>query len=366
MWLEILLFGWTGLAAIWWVVSYYLVAQPSSSFLENSDERFISIFKPLPKIYSDQVKGQIRQALLSFVAQEDDRCEILFGVPHQDAELWSVDFSTWKKQYPRMILKIINQSEDAKPFCPNPKIAWQYVLAPYAVGELWLWSDADIVVPPGYFARLRREITAARLVTSPYVIRRVQRLSDLPDALFVNVEFYPGARLLGRRVLSCAFGAGMLFASKDFHHAVEWQELGSALADDFLMGNRLQPACLGGDTVETFSTSPNLRHAVAHYLRWQKTVRWCRPGGFAAQIFILPVLGWLAGLVLEPSVWSGLGLVLILESLWAALLFRRVGCRLPVWVYFTLPFWSLGRALAWLICWLPWRVRWGSQSWSHS
>ena len=103
----------------------------------------------------------------------------------------------------------------------NPKIAWQKILARQAEGELWLWSDADIVAPSGFLqsARLEYARSGAAMMTFPYVVREIPSPPALLEALFVNVEFYPGVLLLAptragrfRAGRGDAFSAGRFFA----------------------------------------------------------------------------------------------------------------------------------------------------------
>ena len=96
------------------------------------------------------------------------------------------------------------------------------------------------------------------------------------------------------------------------------------------------------------------RDAIVHYARWHKTVRWCRPGGYAAQLLIMPVLGWAM-----IGAWPFALATMQMEVLAAWLLCRRVGCRVrSVWA---LELWSALRPITWLACWLPWPVLFRSQ-----
>ena len=91
-----------------------------------------------------------------------------------------------------------------------------------------------------------------------------------------------------------------------------------------------------------------------------------RPGGAAARIIVLPILGWMAYLIARPESafgWIGFGAMIVLDAGAAALICRRVGCRLKMRDVPALLLWSPVRALAWLVCWLPWPVVWRGQSW---
>jgi hypothetical protein len=103
-----------------------------------------------------------------------------------------------------------------------------------------------------------------------------------------------------------------------------------------------------------------------HYLRWQKGVRWCRPLPYAAQIVVIPLLGWLAWLITnpaEPLAWLGLMIVLAVDFTAALSICRAVGCSIGWRRFHTIPLWSLLRGLCWITCWFPWPIVWRGQKW---
>jgi len=76
---------------------------------------------------------------------------------------------------------------------PQPESSWFHHLARYAEGEVWLWSDADIIAPAGSLDALRREFSesGAGMLTCPYVVRNAGSAPMMLEALFVNVSFIP-------------------------------------------------------------------------------------------------------------------------------------------------------------------------------
>jgi ceramide glucosyltransferase len=123
----------------------------------------------------------------------------------------------------------------------------------------------------------------------------------------------------------------MLFSRDSFLRKAGWDELGSSLSDDFMLGQVLQPVRLGSTTLETVADAADWPAAFAHYLRWKKTVCWCRPIGFAAQILILPLLGWIGFVAVHPAnprAWVGLIGMMQADVFFAFLICREVGCRI--------------------------------------
>jgi hypothetical protein len=372
MFVEVALLAWSGLALAWWLISWRLVSgnfpAPSlykGDFRESEHPlRTLTIFKPLPPLGADEFDPR---GLESFLAQIGEQSEMLLGAHAVDRERIEPWLARMGREHPQAALRVIWRDEPDS--VANPKIAWLRILAPHATGELWLWSDADIVAPPDFLrtARAEYESGGVRMLTWPYVMREIVHAPALLDALFVNAEFFPGVLLLGKLgPVDFGFGAAMLFAREDFQRAVTWPALGAALADDFALGQKLKPVRIGRAVLATRADVKTWRAALLHYLRWSKTVRWNRPLGTAARIVVLPALGWMALIACHPSGslgWLGLAAVMQMDVLFAALICRRVGCRLRVRDLALTELWSLGRVLVWLGCWLPWPVVWSGRSW---
>jgi ceramide glucosyltransferase len=369
--LEWLLIGWTALAAGWWLVALWLVrCRPllrsgvargaDSQSRPTTDEASLSIFKPIPPASVREAR-----AIESFVAQTDASAELLLGVEERDRVAWTKIVEDWRAKYPAATVQLVCVPRPNR--FTNPRVSWQYTLAQHAAGELWLWSDADIVAPPGFLQQARDEFarSGCELLTFSYVVREIACGPMLLEAVFANVELRPGMLACARRGdVRFATGAGMMFRADTFARRVRWETLGARIADDFVMGNSLGPVRLSDATLETLAAETNWADALRHYLRWQKTIRWCRPVGFAGLVLLLPALGWLSAAVVWPQqiwLWLGLAGVTQFEALMALAICRRVGCRVTWRQWPVLAGWTLLRPLAWLWCWLPRPVVFRSQ-----
>ena len=220
------------------------------------------------------------------------------------------------------------------------------------------------VCSPSFLNSIRAEIVESkcRAITCPYPIRTVPDACTLLDALFVNVEFYPGVLLLRcRGEVRFALGAATLFHAEDFRQKANWEKLGSTLADDNELGRQLGPVKISWHSVETLPRGENFRDAFLHYLRWHKTVRWCEPVGYAGQLVLLPLLGLIFRLALDPlsaAAWSGLAATGLCEAAIAALILRRLKCFAPFRRRWMILAWIAIRPAAWLLSWAPGPVRW--------
>lgn len=363
---------WSGAAAVWWILAIALVhasrraVRPAVRGPQTPDTSRprLTLFKPLPTVPDLRTRDALAAAIGSFLPQLDNTAQLLVGVPQEQADLWTPVLDAWSRQGARDGLRVVVRETPRQR--SNPKVAWLEVLAPEATGELWLWSDADVVAPAGLLEELRRELAAhpaAGAVTTPYGIRSTDHPAGWWDALFVNVEFLPGSLLLGRLgPVPLAFGAAVLFRAEDFRKRVSWEELGASLADDHELGRRLAPVIISRVVTETCALETQLGPALRHVYRWQKTIRWCRPGGFAALVAILPLLGWavVCGLrPTDPRVWMGGAAQYVFEVVVAGVLMQQVGFRGPALGTLAVLAWPAIRAGVWLAAWLPIPVTWG-------
>jgi len=369
---KLLLIVWSCAGLLWSVISWRLVtaaSRPITPPPKAREKKFLTVFKPLPPLDDKGVAVEER-GLESFIAQLDESSELLLGVHEADWPEVAPFLKRMEASHPGAPIVVIRRS--GPDTVANPKIAWQKILAPQAKGDLWLWSDADIVAPPGFLQRARDEYEAcgAGMLTFPYAIRTLPHLPTLLDALFVNVEFYPGVLLLRRfGPVDFGLGAAMIFSRENFLHKTSWEKLGTSLADDFVLGQTLQPVRLSATTLETVTEVANWQTALEHYFRWKKTICWCRPWGFAGQLIAMPLLGWIAFALCHPLIawgWAGLVGMVQVDVLFAFLICRQVGCPVNSRFLPAIEAWSLGRILFWILCWLPGPVNWREKSWHHA
>jgi hypothetical protein len=369
MFSEIVLALWSGAGLAWWTLAWRLAAADQGKREPVPDataRRTLSVFKPLPPLGARGIEA-VAAGLESFVAQLDPESELLLGIHEADRDLTAPFVKRLRADYPEARMEVVFRTEPDD--AANPKIAWQKILACHAGGELWLWSDADIAAPAAFLQAARIEFAAsgAAMMTFPYVIREIPSPPALLEALFVNVEFYPGVLLLRKLgPVDFGLGAAMLFQRDDFLRRVDWSEIGACLADDFFLGQKLRPVRIGTTTLATVPAASTWRDALRHDLRWTKTIRWNRPMGSFARILVMPVLGWLGVVAFHPShifAWLGLLGMIQADVFFAAAICRRVGCHLKPGSLLSMEAWSFWRIILWFLCWLPWPVQWSGKIW---
>ena len=192
--LEWTLAGWTLLALCWWAIAIGLVAceryRCCGRRVSGSRARpSVSIFKPIAPLREEAPPPSLVRALETFVRELDDAAEMLLGIEENDASKWQPVIDCWRRGYPRARLKPITALRPAQFL--SPKVSWFQRLSEHATGEYWMWSDTDIIAPPGFLDVMRQELMDGRtgLVTCPYVVRKIEHTPMMLEALFANVEF---------------------------------------------------------------------------------------------------------------------------------------------------------------------------------
>jgi ceramide glucosyltransferase len=357
----------------WWLAAYWLVrrCRRAPPLAGPRLAEMISIFKPLPRLGSGGASAGLREALHSFARQLDAEAELLLGLHEEDRAIVQPWIEQLQAAGPGGSVRVFYRS--GAHTHANAKISWLEWLAPHARGAWWLWSDADIVAPAGWLDQARRAALAlpgANLVTFPYYVRWPTHLQSWWDAAFVNAEMLPGACLMVvlRREVNFAFGAAMLFRREIFLSKCDWSVLGRHLADDFAVGRALERCRVALPALETLAEENTWGGALRHYQRWHKTIRWCQPVGYACQILINPLLGWLVAAMIFPTlaiVWLGLLLQYVIEVLVVLLLNGQASGR---WFasassLIILATWPALRTFMWVSSWLPFGVHWRERRW---
>ena len=365
--MKLFLICWSSAAFLWWFIALILLARGcrQKTAAASAKRALISVFKPLPPVRDESERAALAEAIGSFVGQLSAEDEMIIGMDVADAAGWQPALQAWRTTWPMARINVIAREVPRQ--WANPKISWLQVLAPAAQGEVWIWSDADVVAPPGFLNDIVCQLapSGSNAVTAPYAVQNIRQAPGILDALFVNVEFLPGALLLGRiSRQDFAYGAATAFRAETFRVRGDWHKLGTALADDNKLGELLQPVMLANTLVSTFTKPARWGEAWQHYYRWQKTVRWCRPGGYAALVVLMPAFGWaLASVFCGHKIFflSGLVAVPAGEMCVAVLACFLVGCKLPPATWPGVLLWPFFRAATWLLVWLPLPVLWSGR-----
>jgi ceramide glucosyltransferase len=278
--------------------------------------------------------------------------ELLFGVSSLDDPA-AAAVGQLKTEFPERTIRLVE--------CPerlgtNGKVSTLVQLAEHARFNYLLINDSDITVGPRYLERvmacfdagpseakapdrfaavdMRAEARTLQpkpvgLVTALY---RGQAHGTLPsrfEALGIATDFQAGV-LLSKMIeggLHYGLGSTLAVRREALEKAGGLRALVDHLADDYEMGARVDKAGyrveLSATVVETAVPAYKWRGFVDHQLRWLRTVRDARPGGYVGLLFVHG-LAW----ALLNVIASGLSPL----SLWllAMSLFLRLGLAMTV------------------------------------
>jgi len=246
--------------------------------------------------------------------------EMLFGVSSPDDPA-AAAVEQLKREFPHQAIRLI--------VCPdrlgsNGKVSTLTQLAPHARHSFLLINDSDITVSPRYLERVMalfapppnsagKPQPQVGLVTALYRGRAHGTLPSQLEALGIATDFQAGV-LLSKMIeggLHYGLGSTLAVSREALNSIGGLAVLVDHLADDYELGARVSKAgyrvALSAEVVETGIPAYGWRGFVDHQLRWARTVRDARPGGYIGMLFThglgLALLNVLASGLSPLSLW---------------------------------------------------------------
>lgn len=236
----------------------------------------VSILKPIrgadPSFFS---------AIQSQADLDYPNYEILFGV-RDDNDPALPHIRRLQREFPLRQIRIIKTSTDAL----NGKVGSLIDLERAAQYDVLVISDADIQVPPSYLRKVIAplEDPVNGLVTCLYRAH-AHTVAGRFEAIGVETDFAPSALvapLVG--VNEFAFGSTIAVRRADLARAGGFAAIADYIADDYQIGKRIHAlglrCVLGEPKVDTYLCAANFTEAWRHQVRWARTIRVSRTGGF--------------------------------------------------------------------------------------
>jgi ceramide glucosyltransferase len=252
---------------------------------------------------------------------------------------------------------------------PNYKVSNLINAYTKARHDIIIVCDSDIRVAPEYLQSVTAHFREARvgLVTSLYRTSQVHGIATALEATGFTAEMIPNV-LVALRLegLSFALGASMAFRREALASIGGFQALVNYLADDYQLGNKIHLAgwqvALDDCFVESVVKAENLMTVLSRQLRWARTMRVSRPGGYLASGMTLPFPAALLATLLAPSLFTGLAAVALLYSvrMLVSTIFSQRFVQdglLPRWLWL-LPLRDMLAFCCWALSFLGNRVEW--------
>ena len=256
----------------------------------------VSILKPLKG-----VDPEIWESFCSHCEQQYPEFELIFGVSAPADPACEV-VRKLQKQYPDRAIKLMVCE---RVLGANVKVSNLAQMLPEASHDILLVNDSDIRVAPDYLQQVVAPLADAQigLVTCLYRAKPARTLGSRLEALGIGTDFVPGvltARLI-EKGLHFGLGSTLAFRRHDLASIGGFESILDYLADDYELGRRIaatgKQVELSPATVATFLPAYTLRQFWQHQLRWSRTIRDARPGGYLGLILTFGLPWALATLI---------------------------------------------------------------------
>lgn len=321
----------------------------------------VSIMKPVKGMYEDSYDN-----FASFCCQEyTGELQIVFAAASPDDPVIPVIRQLMDDFTDHNITLVINPALHG----PNYKVSNLINAFPQAGHEIIIVSDSDIFVEPDYLQSVTSHFSDPQvgLVTSLYRTSNVLGIATALEATGFTVEMIPNV-LVARQLegLTFALGASMAVRREALLAIGGFESLAGYLADDYQLGNKIYRAgwriALDPCFVESVVRPENLMTVLSRQLRWARTMRVSRPGGYLASGVTLPFFATLLATLLIPSPVLGVAAVALLYGvrLGVCILFSRRFVRdglFPRWLWL-LPLRDMLAFFTWSLSFLGNRIEW--------
>jgi ceramide glucosyltransferase len=240
---------------------------------------------------------------------------------------------------------------------------------PQAKHDIIIICDSDIRVTPDYLDSVTSHFSDPKvgLVTSLYRTSSVHGVTTALEAIGFTAEMIPNVLVaLQLEGLTFALGASMAVRREALASIEGLNALADYLADDYQLGNRIHRAgwqiILDRCFVESVLKSETLKNVLSRQLRWARTMRVSRPGGYLASGFTLPFPAALFAMFTATTLTSGIASVVLLYTvrLTVSTLFSRRFLKdglLPRWLWM-LPLRDMLSFITWALSFMGNRVEW--------
>ncbi len=248
----------------------------------------VTVLKPLKGLDAD-----LYENLATFCRQDYPRFQLVLGVADPGDPAVQI-VRRLQADYPHVRIDLVI---DGRVYGTNYKVSNLHNMYRVAEHDVIVIADSDIRVPANYLRRIvvPLEDSAVGVVTCLYRAVSTGGLPTLTESLFINTDFSPSvlvARIVEKPTY--AFGATMALRRSTLEEIGGFLPLANFLADDYHLGYRIAARgyqlVLSDLVVETVLAVGSWQRLFDHQLRWARTYRNCRPGGYFASILTHGVL----------------------------------------------------------------------------
>lgn len=250
----------------------------------------VSILKPLcgldPHGY---------ESLRSHCLQDYPQYEIIFGVS-TSSDPAAAAVEQLIREFPDVPMRLVVCSSV---FGMNFKVSNLLQMLPASNFPHIVVNDSDIDVPRNYLRRVigPLEDRSVGVVTCLFRGMAARNIGSLLESMGISCDFVPGVLCASEleKGIHFAMGSTMALHRGVLERVGGFQGIADYLADDYELGNRVSSSglrvAIADCVVDHYLPGYSWAGFFQHQLRWARTVRSCRPGGYAGLIFTF-VIPW--------------------------------------------------------------------------
>ncbi len=189
-----------------------------------------------------------------------------------------------QRDFPHVALSLVI---DSRVYGTNYKVSNLHNMYRHAKHDVIVLADSDIRVGPEYLTHVVEPLRNKKVGVSTCLYRAVNTggLPTLIESLFINTDF-GNLVMLARKVekASYAFGATIAMRREVLEEIGGFLPIANLLADDYEIGYRAFQRGyvneLSTEVVDTVLSVGSWRRLFDHQVRWARTYRVNRPGGY--------------------------------------------------------------------------------------
>lgn len=272
----------------------------------------VTVFKPICGL-----EHGLYENLRSFCDQDYPEFQVIFGIRDADDPAIPVVRRVIREFPGRDTVLVVGCGTAAA----NYKVSSLSKMYPEARHDILVIADSDMRVDGRYLRAVASSFRdpGVGAATCLYSGTPVPGLPSALGAMFVNDWFLPSVLVaLALQELRFCFGATMAVRREALAAIGGFEALSPYLADDYMLG-ALVSRCgyevrLSPYVVEGIVSEAGFRSLLSHELRWARTVRACRPAGYAFS-FIGSGAVSLSALFLLASGFGAPGIALLSASI---------------------------------------------------
>ncbi|HEY3818975.1 MAG TPA: glycosyltransferase [Polyangiaceae bacterium] len=309
----------------------------------------VTLFKPLAGRDDD-----LEANLESFAGVDYPSFEVLLGVASPDDPAFLVA-RRFVARHPKLDARVVVTDPEA---AINPKVAQLVGLERAATGEVYVISDSNVRVRPGYLWSLVAELADPEVgvVTSLFAGTGERTLGAALENLQLCCHAAPGLLAMvavSKRPLTV--GKSMAIRRRDLAQLGGFLPVGGVLAEDYALGRRFLDAGFSTRTslepVENRNVGCSVARTFERHTRWSKMRRALYPAGFAFEPLMTPVVVASVGLGLAPGevMAAVFGATCVVQTVAALTAVRVLRGSWLSWRYIPL---EIVRSYVGLLCWM--------------